>query len=142
MTPKSLRIRRTWGMRGAARTDRAPRSRRRAPAGFTLVEILVALVILALGLLGMASSAAVVTRQVGGAANQTVASQTIANRLEKLRSLGCSKIGNDDETNRGVYEHWVPGATPVNGVLFVVDTVKYSVAGTQRVQTYTITVPC
>jgi prepilin-type N-terminal cleavage/methylation domain-containing protein len=110
-------------------------------AGFTLVEILVALVILSLGLLGMASSAAVVTRQVGGSTNQTVASQTIANRLESLRSLGCSKIVNDSATTRGVYEHWVPGAR-VNGVQFVVDTVKYSVAGAQRLQTYTITVPC
>ena len=142
MTRLPARIRRTPGLRGgAAGTARTPRSRRRAPGGFTLVEILVAVAILALGLLGMAGSAAVVTRQVGGAANQTVASQTIANRLEKLRSLGCSKVVNGSETNRGVYEHWVPGAT-VNRTLFVVDTVKYAVAGAQRVQTYTITVPC
>jgi prepilin-type N-terminal cleavage/methylation domain-containing protein len=115
--------------------------RLRSRAGLTLVEMLVAVVILALGLLGLASTSAVVTRQVGGAANQTVASQTIANRLEKLRSLGCSKILNDTATSRGVYEHWVPGAK-VNEVLFVVDTVKYSVAGTQKLQIYTITVPC
>jgi len=113
----------------------------RTRSGLTLVEILVAVVILALGLLGLASTSAVVTRQVGSAANQAVASQTIANRLESLRSLGCSKIVNDSATKRGVYEHWVPGAT-VNGVLFIVDTVKYAVAGTQRLQTYTITVPC
>ena len=128
-------------MRGNAPNGRTSRPRRRGRAGFTLVEILVAVVILALGLLGMASSAAVVTRQVGGGTNQSVAAQVIANRLEKLRSLGCSKIVNDSETGLGVYEHWVPGAT-VNGVLFVVDTVKYSVAGTQKSATYTITVPC
>ena len=119
-----------------------PRIRRsRARAGFTLVEMMVAVVILAVGLLGLASTTAVVTRQVGGGANQAVAAQTIANRLEKLRSLGCSKIVNDSETSRGVYEHWVPGDKQ-NRVLFVVDTVKYSVAGSKKTQTYTITVPC
>jgi hypothetical protein len=65
-------------------------------------------------------------------------------RLERLRALGCSKIADGTATTRGVYEHWIRGAT-VNRVLWVRDTVKYSVAGSKTdvtTQVYTITVPC
>ena len=113
-------------------------------AGFTLIEIMVAVVILTVGLLGLASTSAVMTRQVGGSATQTIATQVIANRLEKLRSLSCAQIpAIDSATTRRISEKWVRGAT-VNRVLFVVDTVKYSVAGssTTRTQVFTITVPC
>jgi len=106
--------------------------------------MMVAVVILAVGLLGLVSSAAVVTRQVGGGAKQTIAAQTIANRLEKLRSLGCQPIEtstSNTETSRGVYESWVPkGRT--NGVLLVADTVKFTVGGSPKKQVYHITVPC
>jgi prepilin-type N-terminal cleavage/methylation domain-containing protein len=110
-------------------------------SGFTLVEMMVAVVILAVGLLGLASTAAVVTRQVGGGAQQSLAANAVQSRLEWMRSVPCSKITDSTAKNRGVSEHWVPGAK-VNGVLWVVDSVRYSVGGTARVQTYTMTVPC
>jgi prepilin-type N-terminal cleavage/methylation domain-containing protein len=118
--------------------------RARARAGFTLIEMMVAVVILTVGLLGLASTSAVVTRQTGGNTTQTLAAQVIANRLEKLRSLSCAQIpAVDSQTTRRISEKWVRGAT-VNRVLFVVDTVKYTIAGTSRPKThvFTITVPC
>jgi len=119
-------------------------SGRPARRGFTLVEMLVAVVILAIGLLGLVSSAAVVTRQIGGGAKQGIAAQTIANRLEKFRSLGCNPIEaltTTTETTRGVYESWTSkGRT--NGVLFIADTVKFTLGGTPKKQVYHIAVPC
>jgi len=119
----------------------APRCRARA--GFTLLEMMVAVVILTVGMLGLVSTSAVITRQVGGGAAQTVASQVIANRLEKFRSLGCSQISSGSETTRGISERWTTGAK-VNRVLFVVDTITYSVAGSSRPKTlaFSIAVPC
>jgi prepilin-type N-terminal cleavage/methylation domain-containing protein len=119
-------------------------SRTSSRAGFTLVEMMVAVVILAVGLLGLASTAAVVTRQIGGGTTQTLAANAIQSRTEWMRSLPCSKIKDSTATTRGVREHWVPRVTK-NGVLWVVDTVKYSISGSkqsQTVQTYNMTVPC
>jgi Tfp pilus assembly protein PilV len=103
--------------------------------------MMVAVVILAIGLLGLVGTSAVVTRQVGGGANQAIAAQVVQARLEWLRSMPCSKIKDSTATHRGVKEHWVPGAT-VNRILWVVDTVTFSVAGSSRTQVYTMTVPC
>jgi prepilin-type N-terminal cleavage/methylation domain-containing protein len=130
--PRPTRSRRARSRRGPAR------------AGFTLIEMIVAVVILTVGLLGLASTSAVITRQAGGNATQTLATQVIANRLEKFRSLGCSQIApSGGETTRRISERWARVNT-VNRVLFVVDTVTYTIAGTSRTKmhVFTITVPC
>jgi Tfp pilus assembly protein PilV len=108
----------------------------------TLVEMMVAVVILAVGLLGLASTSAVVTRQVGGSANQSQAANAIQARLEWMRSVPCSKIPNDSTvTYRGVRERWIRGSI-VNRVLWVRDTVQFSVGGSVKTQVYTMTVQC
>jgi prepilin-type N-terminal cleavage/methylation domain-containing protein len=113
----------------------------RPRSGFTLVEMMVAVVILAVGLLGLASTAAYVVRQVSGGAQQSMAASVVQSRMEWMRSVPCAAIKESTVVTRGVTEHWVPGAT-VNQVLFVTDTVKYSVSGHPKKQTYTMTVPC
>jgi prepilin-type N-terminal cleavage/methylation domain-containing protein len=113
----------------------------RPRSGFTLVEMMVAVVILATGLLGLVSTAAYVVRQVSGGAQQTIAANVVQSRLEWMRSVPCDAIQDSSTTTRGISERWVRGPT-ANQVLFVVDTVKYSVSGSPRVHTYTMTVPC
>lgn len=109
--------------------------------GFTLVEMMVAVVILSVGLLGLASTSAVVTRQVAGGASQSLAANAVQSRLEWMRSIPCARIKDSTVTKRGIRERWVPGATS-NGVLFVRDTVWYKVGGTSRRHVYTMAVPC
>ncbi len=113
-------------------------------SGFTLVEMMVAVVILATGLLGLTTTSAYVLRMVSGGQQQTIAASVVQSRLERLRSLPCATIisaGTTTTTTRGVKEQWKPGAT-TNQVLFVEYNVKYSVAGSKRDQTYTLTIPC
>lgn len=124
--------------RAKASDGRGVASRR---AGFTLVEMMVAVVILSVGLLGLAGTSAVVTRQVAGGASQSVAANAIQSRLEWLRSMPCPMIKDSTAVNRGIRERWVPGVT-ANGILFVRDTVWYKVGGTPRRHVYTMTVPC
>jgi prepilin-type N-terminal cleavage/methylation domain-containing protein len=114
----------------------------RVRRGLTLIEMMVAVVMLSIGLLGLASTSGYVVRQVGGGAKQSTVAQAIANRIDKLRSLGCDQIQSGSNTARGVSESWTRGAI-VNRVLSVGYTVSYRVAGEGlKTQTLTITVPC
>ena len=64
-----------------------------ARQGFTLVDLIVAIVILSIGVLGLASTAAVVTPQIGGGAQQTRAATVAQTRFEELRSMPCAAYG-------------------------------------------------
>jgi prepilin-type N-terminal cleavage/methylation domain-containing protein len=65
--------------------------------GFTLVEIVVALLVLVVGLLAMTSTSALVTRMAGDAFQRTVVAELAASRIEVIRSLGVciGEIGRD-----------------------------------------------
>ena len=114
-------------------------------AGFTLVEMMVAVMVLAIGLLGLTSTAAYVVRQLSGGSQQTIASTVVQSRTEWMLARPCTSIKSDSTAvNRGVTEHWITGAT-VNRVLQVTDTVKYSLTGSkksQTVKTFTLFIPC
>lgn len=72
--------------------------RRKHERGFTIVEVVVAVLVLTVGLLGLASTAAVVTRMIAQGDRYTEAS-TLANRqLEVLRSQGCSSLADGSTT--------------------------------------------
>ena len=56
-------------------------------AGFTMVEVIIAIIVLAFGLLGMAGTTALVVRQVNLADVATERSAALQTTLERLRAL-------------------------------------------------------
>ena len=58
--------------------------------GFTIVEVLIAVVVLTVGLLGLASTAGYVTRMIGQGSRYTEAATMANQELELLRGLGPS----------------------------------------------------
>jgi Tfp pilus assembly protein PilV len=68
---------------------------------------MVAIVLLAIGLLAMVGVSVVVMAQVTGAANQTVAASMIQSRFEPFERRSCTVITPGAETYRGVDETWV-----------------------------------
>ena len=118
-------------------------------SGFTLVEMMVAVVILAVGLLALVSTSGYVARQVGGGAQQGIAASVIQSRVETLRSIPCDSIKTGNAVTRRVTERWTKGAK-ANNVLTVVDTVQYTLNGSKAganysgttTRVYTIMVPC
>ena len=54
--------------------------------GFTVIEVIVAIIILPVGILGLASSAATVTRMIGQGQRFSEASASIRNRMYRRRS--------------------------------------------------------
>jgi prepilin-type N-terminal cleavage/methylation domain-containing protein len=79
--------------------------------GFTLLEVLVALVVLSTGILGLAANAALVSRLVGHGSRLTVAAAVATARLEQLRALPCVAVTPGTAVTRGIEERWT--ATPM-----------------------------
>ena len=58
-------------------------------SGFTLVEVIIAVLILTVGLLGLASTAGIVTRMIGQGQRYSEAAWMASQRFEILRSQTC-----------------------------------------------------
>jgi len=62
---------------------------RKSEAGFTIVEVIIAIMVLTVGLLGLVTTAALVTRMIGRGQRSAVASTFAAQRMERLRIAAC-----------------------------------------------------
>ncbi len=90
---------------------RTSHPKREGRSGFTIMELLVAIVILSIGLLGLAATSGVVMRLIGGGTHQTVAANVALARFEQLRALSCGRITSGSAINRNVRESW--SVTPI-----------------------------
>ncbi len=118
-------------------------------SGFTLMEVMVAIVILSVGLLAMASATANVTRMIGHGKWATVASQVAMQRLENVRRVAYSTspactssalIGGSATVGSGVSETWsITGSGNTRQVLV---TVTYPGAGRSTTDTITTILRC
>ena len=92
----------------------------RSARGFTLIEVLVAIVLLTVGVMTLLGSSALVSRMIGRGRGSTVAVQVATARLERLRRVAASttpkctspQFVSDSTTTAGVAERWIvePGA--------------------------------
>ncbi|MGH7607773.1 MAG: type IV pilus modification PilV family protein, partial [Gemmatimonadales bacterium] len=56
---------------------------------FTLVEVMIAIMVLTVGILGLVSTAALVTRMIGRGHRSAVATTFATHRMERLRNAAC-----------------------------------------------------
>lgn len=113
---------------------------RRTEQGFTLVEVLIAVVILGVGVTALVGSSALVTRMVGRGQSETRAAETANQRIETLRLLAysttprCTAGGfasGGPVTVNGVRERWI--VTVAAKVGTISDTVTHRTArGTHK----------
>ena len=116
-------------------------SRRENPRrGFTLVELLVAIVLLSVGALALASLSAVVMRNINGAAQQTIAATIAQARLEQLRGLPCTQLESGSADTRGMDESWK--VIPETRTVTVVLTVNYDDGRRNRLNIHETIIPC
>lgn len=92
----------------------------RREGGFTIVEVLVAIIVLTVGVLALAGTSAMVTRMLGEGKHATAAVQVATRRVETLRQLatnsatGCANAGfanGGPVTSVGVSERWTIAPT-------------------------------
>lgn len=113
--------------------------RRRARSGFTLVELIVAMLMLTIGLLGLAGVGAVVLKQMKGGTYQTIAASIAQSRFEQFEGDPCASIADGTATVRGMTEKWMTAAVGLRAKT-VRDTVTFvaSSGKTKKVGIHTV----
>ncbi len=82
--------------------------------GFTVVEVVIAVIVLTVGILALAGSATLAVRMIGSGEQGTRVGFTAAARIERLRQAAfsttppCSAAewGSDSAGSNGITEHW------------------------------------
>ena len=133
------------------KTEQVTATRRRRPIvrarrGMSLVELLVAVMVLTIALLGLAGMSGTVSRQLGAGSRQTAAAMVVQSRLDSLASIApCTAIIADGAapisgtaTTRGVTERW--RISDGDNVIRIVDSVTFR--GRSRPLVYESLIPC
>ncbi len=120
-------------------------------SGFTLIEVMVAIIILSVGVLGLISTAALVTRMIGRGNISTKATQLAETRLEILRQQAlsstpsCSTLGatGTPAGPSGFSEAWTV-TTPAASTSLrqFSETVTYPIARGTRAATLSTQIRC
>jgi prepilin-type N-terminal cleavage/methylation domain-containing protein len=97
----------------------------RVRAGFTMPELMIAIILISVGLLSLARGAVGVLRQMRWGNQSALAAIVATQRMETIRSQGCNVIGTGGTaTTRGLSEKWV--INPINGkAQAVIESVTY-----------------
>ena len=113
-----------------------------ARAGLSVVEVIVALMLVTIALLGMAGSTALALRQVTDAAVRRAATDRAVSRMAVLASQGCVRAssGAISDSTRGVRERWVVSGSP--GFARVSDTITWTSPRGPRTWTLDSAFPC
>ena len=114
-------------------------------AGFTIVEVLVAIVVLSIGVIALMGSTALTTRMIGQGRRTTMAMEVASRRLETLRMIanattpactGGAFASGGPITTDGVTETWVvPGAGTSRAVSAIVTYARAGGTYTDTLQT-------
>jgi prepilin-type N-terminal cleavage/methylation domain-containing protein len=80
-------------------------------AGYTLIEIIVALMVFTVGALALAASSGVVARAMASNATKELAARIAVSRIETIASQ-CATAGSGRETIRQIESNWVTTTGP------------------------------
>ena len=99
------------------------RPRRLPRGGISIVEVLVALVLLAVGLLGVAGNGAIAMRASSTATRERRAIQRAADRAAALQMDGCpaARSGSSADSAAALAERWTVGAASGGAALIDVE---------------------
>jgi prepilin-type N-terminal cleavage/methylation domain-containing protein len=74
--------------------------------GMTIIEVLVAVLVLSVGLLALTTTAAGVSRMIDDGRRSTEAAALAAERIELLRASGCPAVGTGSATRGSFAVSW------------------------------------
>ncbi len=71
--------------------------------GFSLIELIVAILILTVGILGLAATAGQVTKMVGWGGRYGGSAVVASAQLEQLRATPCASLASSGSATKGIY---------------------------------------
>jgi prepilin-type N-terminal cleavage/methylation domain-containing protein len=108
--------------------------------GYTLVEVIVALVVFTIGALGLVAGSAIVVREIGTGGVRGEAARMATSRQEIVRSA-CTAAQSGSETRGSITSAWT--VSPIDSTrAMLAGTVSYTISRGPRSQTYSFTVGC
>lgn len=118
--------------------------------GFTVIEVTVAIVVLTVGLLGLVTTAALVTRMLARGQRTAMAATFAQSRLERLRSAACipaQRADGSDTLSRGstwvAINRWAfSGSSSPTTFRVRIVTISKTDRGAIRVDTSESSIPC
>ncbi|HLZ46141.1 MAG TPA: prepilin-type N-terminal cleavage/methylation domain-containing protein [Gemmatimonadales bacterium] len=118
-------------------------------SGFTIIEIIIAIIVLTVGLLGLVTTGALVTRMIARGQRSAVATAFGSRRLERMRARACiatQRVNGQDTLYRGstwvAFNTWTfTDAGNQNYRLKVVTTYK-TIKNSVRSDSTETTIPC
>jgi prepilin-type N-terminal cleavage/methylation domain-containing protein len=113
--------------------------RRATVAGYTLIEIIVALLVFAVGVLALAASTGVVAKAMANNATRELAARTAVSRIETIASQ-CATASSGRETRRQIESEWITAKDPTTTE--VTESVRCPPAGRVCAASYRATIWC
>jgi len=111
--------------------------------GFTIIEVVVAIMIFSVGILGLVATAASVTRMVGRSQQYNMAASLAQQRVEILRATVCTSIASGSGTSGNYSLAWtVSNAAGSGGGKQVVIVVTSPTAKGSKTDTFTSIISC
>lgn len=114
----------------------------RPRAGFTLIEVVIAAFVFAVGVLALESMAVTALRTMRRSADLNLAASVARARLERLAASRCADLQGGSDTIRSVVSTWTIQPTASAAIRAMAQTVSYTVDGTPRVDSYRSLFPC
>ena len=124
---------------------RSPRvhPRLRARRGFTIIEMIIAIIVMSIGVMALAGTATYVGKQMGSGRIQTIAATMSSRIADSLSARRCPVLVNGSQTSRGVTVSWrVTPSTPMRTVQ-IDQTVQFlQRRGSTKTVSYQMVVDC
>lgn len=115
-------------------------SRPSAPHGYTLVEVIVAILVFGVGVLALVATSVIVGRAMAANATRERGGRIAASRIELIHSQ-CRTAGSGEERSQQIYSQWlIAPADPSR--ISLVESVSYPTSSGLRTETYHAAVWC
>lgn len=108
--------------------------------GFSLIELMIAMVILTVGVLGLAGSARLVTSMTGRGGRYGGSAAVAGSRFERLRATPCASLADGSGTTGKYTEAWT---ITTDGLLRTINlTITYPDGNATRTAKFSTTISC
>ena len=114
----------------------------RCRRAFSLVEVVVAAFVFAVGVLALEATAVSSLRQMRRSGRMGLAASVAKSRLEMLAASRCADLLAGTDTVGGIVSAWNVAPAASHGASVVSQAVSYTLDGATRTDSYRAVVPC